>query len=160
MKRVLFVLLTAFVFTGCVSTNTMNSSKSMDAGLSHMVSKPAVTGYDPVSYFVSNKAVRGSGFHTSSYRGQTYLFSSKKNKETFAKNPTKYLPQYGGWCAYGLSVGKKFYSDPTVFAIVKGKLYLNLDKGIQQKWNKDRMSLINKGDINWAKVANKSASEL
>ena len=132
----------------------------MDTELAHKVSKPAITGYDPVSYFVSKKAVRGSGFHTSDYNGQTYLFSSKENKEVFAKNPTKYLPQYGGWCAYGLSVGKKFYSDPTVFAIVKNKLYLNLDKEIQKKWNKDQMNFINKGDKNWVKIANKSANEL
>ena len=72
----------------------------------------AVGGYDLVSYHQS-EPVRGSGHHLSEHEGNTYAFSSSSNKEAFASNPDKYLPQFGGYCAYGASLGKKFYQQYT-----------------------------------------------
>ena len=123
-------------------------------------STPAIGGYDPVAYFTVNKPVRGSGFHAASYDGQTYLFASKANKETFESNPNKYAPQFNGWCAYGVSVNKKFHSDPTVFAVVDNKLYLNLDKEIQKTWNKSQKNNIRKGHKKWSKIKNKPVASL
>jgi YHS domain-containing protein len=123
-------------------------------------SLPAIGGYDPVSYFSANKAARGSGMNASEYKGQTYLFSSAKNKKAFDKNPTKYLPEFGGYCAFGAALGKKFHTDPTVFAIVDKKLYLNLNKDIQSKWNAKQSSMIMDAHKNWKKIKNKSAKTL
>ena len=72
----------------------------------------------------------------------------------------KYAPQYGGYCAYGVAVGKKFYSDPNRWKIVDGKLYLNLDKKIQNTWNKDVNGYIVKANNNWMDIKHKSPSEL
>ena len=94
-------------------------------------------GYDVVSYFKDGKAMRGTGWHVAAHEGTTYLFASKANRKQFVKAPEKYLPQFGGYCAYGAAVGKKFYADPTVWKIVDGKLYVNLDKKIQKKWESD-----------------------
>lgn len=126
----------------------------------HTYSTPGVSGYDPVAYFTDGKAVRGSGFHVTVVDGVTYAFASAEHQKMFEANPQKYLPAYGGYCAYGLGVGKKFVADPEVWRIVEGKLYLNLDKGIQQKWEKDIQGYIKKGDANWAVIKDKKASDL
>jgi len=81
-------------------------------------------GYDPVSYFTQNKAVKGSSKYQSTYQGATYYFSSAADLATFKKNPSKYVPQYGGFCAKGMRRKQENDIDPTVFFIVKGKLYL------------------------------------
>lgn len=124
------------------------------------IAAPAISGYDPVAYFETNKAERGSGMFTSEYKGKTYLFATEDRKEKFDKTPEKFLPQYGGWCAFGAALGKKFHSDPTVFAVVDGKLYLNLNSDIQGKWNKDKKANIKKADSNWKKISNKKAADL
>ena len=98
---------------------------------------PAVQGYDVVSYQTSKRPVRGNGHFVSTYQGATYQFSSKANLALFEKDPAKYAPAYGGFCAFGVSVGKKFVGDPEVWRVVDGKLYLNLDTSIQSEWLKD-----------------------
>ncbi len=124
------------------------------------ISAPVMGGYDPVAYFTAGKPMRGSGFHTATYDGGTYLFVSKENQEKFQANPAKYAPQYGGYCAYGVAVGKKFYSDPNRWKIVDGKLFLNLDKNIQSKWNEDVQGYITKADSNWKSIEHKHPAEL
>ena len=123
-------------------------------------SNPAVGGYDTVAYFTQSKAVKGSGVHSHTHDGQVYLFSSKENKAKFIKKPNKYAPQFGGYCAFGAAKGKKFHSDPTVFAVVKKKLYLNLNKDIQAQWNEGRSKMIKQGHKNWKKIRTASASSL
>ncbi len=120
----------------------------------------AVSGYDLVSYHSERGPLRGSGYFVSEHAGETYLFVDKQNKERFDSNPEKYLPVYGGYCAYGVSVGKKFYSDPEVWRVVDGKLYLNLDAEIQKTWLKDIPGSIKKADANWSKIKDKAPSEL
>jgi YHS domain-containing protein len=143
-------ILVAFLATG-TSANTMNGTE---------ISAPVMGGYDPVSYFNQGKPMRGSGYHTATHNGGTYLFANKENKEIFTSNPEKYAPQFGGYCAYGVAVGKKFYSDPTIWKVVGGKLYLNLDIKIQKKWNKGMKVHIAKARSNWKDIAHKHPSEL
>jgi len=121
---------------------------------------PAVGGYDLVSYHQDSGPVRGSGYHAHQHDGVTYLFANAANKKAFGKSPEKYLPAFNGYCAFGVSVGKKFNSDPTVYRLVEDKLYLNLDRGIQKKWQADVSGNIKKANKNWAKIANTPASEL
>lgn len=123
-------------------------------------SMPAVQGYDLVSYHQQGKPLAGTGMHTSVYEGETYLFISKENKAAFDKNPARYLPAYGGYCAYGVAVGKKFVGDPTVWEVVDGVLYLNLNKDIQTTWAKDTKHHIKKANQAWPTIKNKAASEL
>ena len=123
-------------------------------------STPGISGYDPVSYFTEGKPQRGSGYHVADYKGVTYAFASEEHKDMFEANPEKYAPAYGGWCAYGVAVGKKFVTDPEVWKIVNGKLYLNLDRGIQSKWNKDIPGYIKTGNENWKEIRDKAPSDL
>lgn len=119
-----------------------------------------VQGYDLVSYHTTQGPTRGNGHFVSVHDGVTYLFASKENKNTFDGNPAKYLPAYGGYCAFGVSVGKKFVGDPEVWKIVDGRLYLNLDKNIQKEWSKDIPGRIKLAEKNWPQIKDKSPSEL
>lgn len=119
-----------------------------------------VQGYDLVSYHSEAGPTKGNGNHLSTHNGVNYLFANKGNKEKFDKNPEQYLPAYGGWCAYGVSVGKKFVADPTVWKVVDGKLYLNLDTKIQKIWNKDVSGNITKADVKWTTIETKDPSDL
>lgn len=121
---------------------------------------PGLVGYDPVAYFTDGKAMRGSGYHVTLHDGVTYAFTSNEHKKLFEADPRKYLPAYGGYCAYGVAVGKKFVTDPEAWKIVDGTLYLNLDKDIQKKWEKDIPGYIKKAEANWAKIKDKAPGDL
>lgn len=116
----------------------------------------AVQGYDVVSYFNENKAVKGSPANAVLYQGIKYQFATVANKEAFKKNPAKFEPQYGGWCAYAMGAsGEKVEIDPSTFKIVEGKLYLfynRLFNNTLPKWNKDEPNLKLKADDNWKKI--------
>ena len=89
----------------------------------------AIQGYDPVAYFTKNKAVKGKKDFAIYNQGATYYFSSSENKELFKSNPSKYEPEYGGWCAYAMGAkGEKVEIDPETFKIINGKLFLFYNK--------------------------------
>ena len=152
MKRqnILFTLLLLFA----LSIGTLTASAGDKS-----VSTVGAGGYDVVSYHTGNPQP-GTGFNKSVHDGVTYVFISEENKDTFEKNPHKYLPAYGGYCAYGVAVGQKFVASPEVWKIEDGVLYFNLDKNIQAKWEEDLNGHINKADKNWKQIKNTSAEEL
>ena len=123
-------------------------------------SAPAVQGYDVVSYQTAKRPVRGTGHFVANYDGATYLFASQENLETFNKNPGRYAPAYNGYCAFGVSVGKKFHSDPEVYRVVNNRLYLNLDARIQDDWLKDVPGRIKTADQNWKDIEDKNPASL
>lgn len=124
------------------------------------ISVVGADGYDLVAYQTEGKAMKGSGYHVTEHKGTTYAFASKKNLKAFEKEPTKYLPQFGGYCAYGVSVGKKFVANPEFWRVEGGRLYFNLDQDIQKTWQKDLADNIRKGRENWVDIRHKSPSEL
>ncbi|MFT5349592.1 MAG: YHS domain-containing protein [Planctomycetota bacterium] len=120
----------------------------------------AIGGYDAVSYHNAKRPVRGNGHFLTVHDDVTYLFSNKENQATFEANPAQYVPAYGGYCAFGASVGKKFVGDPEVWRLVDNKLYLNLDVEIQSMWLKDVPGRIKTADAKWLKIKNVPAAEL
>ncbi len=112
----------------------------------------AAEGYDVVAYFRDGKAVEGSGDHVFTWKEVEWRFSSRKHKETFAANPEKYAPQYGGYCAYAVSKGYTASVDPKAWSIVDGKLYLNYSKSVQATWTADIPGYIASADKNWPKI--------
>ena len=123
-------------------------------------SAPAVQGYDVVSYQTDKRPIRGNGHFVATHDGATYLFASQENLETFKANPGRYAPAYNGYCAFGVSVGKKFIADPEVFRVVDNKLYLNLDATIQDDWLKDVPGRIKSADANWKDIEDKNPASL
>jgi len=116
----------------------------------------AISGYDPVAYFRSNKAIKGKKDQSVYHQGVIYYFSSVENKEEFKKKPSKYEPEYGGWCAYAMGAkGEKVSIDPETFKIINGKLYLfynSFFNNTLKSWNKDESGLKTKADVNWKKI--------
>ena len=154
MKLILLLLLSttlAFSF-GKVSAQTDARKKNFNTEKNGL----AIKGYDPVAYFESNKAIEGKSSINLLVDGITYYFSTPQNKELFRANPSKYEPQYGGWCAYAMgSTNEKVEIDPATFKIINGKLYLFYHTWVNNtltKWNKDEISLKSKADINWIKI--------
>lgn len=151
MKKQIIFLWVTFL---SIAAFAQNESKR----LSHfnLENKVAIQGYDPVAYFKQGKAVKGNVAFTNSYEGVVYRFTSAANKETFAKNPSGYEPQYGGWCAYAMgSNGERVAVNPETFKIVDGKLYLFYNayfNNTLKSWNKDENGLKAKADANWKKI--------
>lgn len=110
-------------------------------------------GYCPVAYFAVNKPVKGSPDYPVNYRGVTYYIVSAEAAEEFRKNPSKYEPAYGGWCATGMSVEQKFPIDPHSFKIVENRLFLfKNDESVNalELWNKgDEEEQVKKADDYW-----------
>ena len=109
----------------------------------------AIQGYDPVAYFTQSAAVKGSSDFMAKHEGATYHFASAENRDLFSANPAKYVPAYGGYCAYGVTQGAKVPVEPDKFAVVDGKLYLNYNAAVQSLWDKDRSGYISKADKAW-----------
>lgn len=115
----------------------------------------ALGGYDPVAYFTLGSPVQGSSAITAEHRGAVFQFANNTHRKTFLEDPEKYVPQYGGWCAYAMANGKFYKTDPEAWAVEDGKLYLNYDKGVQKKWEKDVSGFITKADAQWPEVKHK-----
>lgn len=113
----------------------------------------AIQGYDAVAYHTRQEAVKGDRAFSHMWRGVTWLFASAENRDTFAKSPETFIPEFGGFCAYGVSRGYAVDIDPHAFSIVDGKLYLNYSKNVQRTWNQDRAGYIEKAQRNWPKVS-------
>jgi YHS domain-containing protein len=97
----------------------------------------AIKGFDAVAYFKDNKAVKGDKNFNYDWNGAKWYFSSKENMRAFKASPEKYAPQYGGYCAFGYAKGHASPTEPDVFSIIEGKLYLNYNQKVQQIWIKD-----------------------
>jgi YHS domain-containing protein len=112
-------------------------------------------GYDAVAYQTENAARKGSPTFSATHDGGTYLFATAANRDAFVANPDKYLPAYGGYCAYGVSRGHKVKVDPEAYRVVDGKVYLNYDKGVQKQWLQDIPGNIAKAETNWPGLKDK-----
>ena len=121
------------------------------------VSIVGVGGYDLVSYQSDKKPLQGNGNYVVRHNDVNYLFVSKANAELFSADADKYLPAYGG---YGAAVGKKFIADPTVWEVVDGRLYLNLDNGVKKIWIQDVPGNIASADQNWTRIESIPAAQL
>ena len=116
-------------------------------------SNKAVNGYDTVAYFTQGKAVKGNPELRYKFMDVQWYFTSEEHLELFKKNPDKYRPQYGGFCAWAVGEKKqKAPGDPNFWKIVDNKLYLNYDASVQQKWQADIPGFIRKANENWPKM--------
>jgi len=112
----------------------------------------AIKGYDTISYFKDSTALKGTELFTFQWHDMIWYFSSQENLDLFATSPEKYAPQYDGYCAWAMSEGRKAQTDPEVWKIFRGKLYLNCSMEAYEKWSRDIPGNIKKADTNWLKL--------
>ena len=106
----------------------------------------AINGYDTVAYFTVGKPVKGQDALATEWMGAKWKFSTQAHLDLFKANPEKYAPQYGGYCAYGVAIDNLVSIEPDKFKIIDGKLYLNYDDDVQQKWLKNPTGYIKTAD--------------
>lgn len=114
--------------------------------------KGAIGGADTVAYFslaAGEKPIMGSDEFAHIWQGAKWKFSSAENRDKFIANPAKYAPQYGGYCAYAVALGKTASIKPKYWAIVNEKLYLNYNWLVYHKWKHSKDDYIVKADQNW-----------
>lgn len=120
-------------------------------------SNKAVDGYDTVSFFTHNRPVKGKAEFKLEYMGADWYFSTQANLDKFKAEPSKYAPQYGGYCAWAVAEKKDFApGDPMHWTVVDGKLYLNYNRTIQNKWLENQSTFISQGDKNWPMLFTKN----
>src|SRR5277367_749453 len=143
MKKIILSLIVATlalpVFAQIASKTLVNVN---DSGV-------AIQGYDPVAFFTDNKPVKGDQKFLVKHDGAIYFFATKEHKDLFKENAAKYEPEYGGYCAYGVSKNKLVEIDVDAFQIVDGKLLLQYSKGIRDDFNEDTKGNLAKADANW-----------
>ncbi|MCL6275119.1 hypothetical protein M3P19_13955 [Muricauda sp. 2012CJ35-5] len=145
MKKIVFILLILSAIAALGQSKHVNTKKGL-----------AAKGYDVVAYFDGN-AAEGNKVFSTNYEGVEYRFSTLGNKERFEKEPTKFLPAYGGYCAYAVAVsGKKVNINPETFEIREGKLYLFYNSGntnTLELWLQESPDeLRSKADKNWQTI--------
>ena len=116
-------------------------------------------GYDPVSYFYG-KPTHGKTNLNYTYDDAKYLFSSAENRNKFVNDPMRYAPKFGGYCSYGVRMGKKLDIDPLAYAIKDDRLYVLLNRATLQLWLRDQSNNILIAESLWPKLKPKTLDEL
>lgn len=109
-------------------------------------------GYDTVAFVTENAARPGRPDITLEHAGVVWRFASAANRDTFKADPSRYMPQYGGYCAWAVANGYTAKGDPEAWSVVDGKLYLNYNESVRAGWLKDTAGNIGKGNANWPAV--------
>jgi YHS domain-containing protein len=142
--------LLAIGFAACFLATAAQAAEppinTLKSGLFGGRSDTAILGYDPVAYFTDGKPVKGSDAFVADWMGAKWKFASQAHLDLFKASPDKYAPQYGGYCAYGVSQDNLVSIEPDKFKVLDGKLYLNYDADVQAKWIKDPQGYIKTAD--------------
>ncbi|WP_421765594.1 YHS domain-containing (seleno)protein [Ekhidna sp.] len=112
----------------------------------------AINGYDVVAYFTKNQAIKGQAKYACLWRKVMWQFSSEGHLQMFSENPEKYVPQYGGFCAFGMSNGYKAKTKSESFSIIDGKLYLNFANYVKRRWTEKHKEHILSANHQWDKT--------
>lgn len=118
----------------------------------------ALRGNDTVALAIGLGPVDGHAVFTQVHDGVAYYFASEETKAAFASNPAAYLPQYGGYCAFGVAIGKKLDASPRFADIVDGKLYVFLNAVAFEKYQEDKAGTLAKAEKNWPVMHHVSVS--
>lgn len=152
------VLLISLMFVGIQAFAA--DENNVVPGLTAAGAPLGLHGVDPVAFIDIGNRIEGSAANTAVHQGVAYYFASNANLKAFKQNPERFTPQNGGFCTFGVSVGKKFDGDPNYAAIVDGKLYVFLNEEIYRMFDKDRAGTIAKAAANWRKIRTTAAAKL
>ena len=150
-RKMLFGLCAGAVIVVALAAGLMfNQSSSAIPAYNQDTDHVAIKGYDTVAYFTENKAIKGSSQFTSQWEDTAWHFASAANRDLFDANQKRYAPQFGGYCALGISAGEYADIDPEAFTIVDGKLYFNYNKEFRDNvWKKAPDAYLVTAGYNW-----------
>jgi len=154
MKLPTLALAAMLAATGAAVSPAASAQAADDLIYTGRFSNTAVGGYDAVAYHTVGEAVRGSRDFTTQWNGATWRFSSQDTLDLFLADPQAYAPQYGGYCAWAMAEGYAAKGDPEIWALVDGKLYLNFNQEIQDRWEGDVPGFIAAADANYPDLLN------
>jgi YHS domain-containing protein len=143
-------------WTNVLAQNAVSQEKGNKRAKVNVDSRGVILkGYDAVAYIKEGKPVKGAPEIKSSYQGATYLFASVEDRADFDKDPPRYAPQYGGFCAYGISLGVlgDIEDSPEAFVIYNGKLYICGNAVALKKFRDDIETNIEKADKQWRRIS-------
>jgi hypothetical protein len=146
------VILMSLVFSLLLMTGLCGAASGESS-----VNGVAIKGYDSVAYFNAGKSMEGSESFTFQWHDMIWLFENKENRDMFAASPIKFAPQYDGYCAWAMSEAVISQSDPKIWKIVNGKLYLLCSQSAYEKWSKDIPGNIQKADEIWKELNTKNS---
>jgi YHS domain-containing protein len=155
-----------FVFAGTillVTLFTAISANAQQAGRSFNnvdANGVILDGYDPVAFFTDNKPVKGDPAIKFTHDNATYYFASQQHLDLFKGNPEKYKPQFGGWCAYAVSLGRVAPIDVNTFSIVNDRLVIQHNQRAVNGWDKDVQGNLALADKYWPKVSEKGGKQI
>lgn len=129
-------------------------------GLTYVGAPLALRGVDPVAFIEIGNRIPGQAAFALEHEGVAYYFATEANQQKFRTQPNRYIPQNGGFCTYGVSLGKKFDGDPSYAAVVDRKLYVFLNEGVYREFLKDQQGTIKKADRQWHKIRHAAATDL
>ncbi len=112
----------------------------------------ALEGFDPVSYFTEPAPVKGVEAFSAKHLGATYYFATAEHRDRFTMEPTKYAPQFGGYCGYAASRGYLASVDPEAYTIMNGRLILQNSKKVLRLWQKEPEARLKLADTNWPSI--------
>jgi len=115
----------------------------------------AIKGFDTVAFFKNNLPKEGKAEFSQEWNGAKWYFSSAENRDEFARSPEKFAPQFGGYCSWAVSQGYTADGDPKAWKVVDGKLYLNYNQKVKEKWETEQQKLIDEGRKKWAEFKTK-----
>ncbi|WP_377190045.1 YHS domain-containing (seleno)protein [Ruegeria meonggei] len=146
-------MLTRRLFLGGVAAAVFASAaQAQDMPVYFDTDGAAMGGYDAVSYFNGDGPVRGKPQYSVMWKGVEWHFSSAENRDRFESNPRAFAPQFGGYCAYAMAQGELISTDPTLWQVVDGRLYLTHSPEIEEMWSSDRAGFIRKAEEHWPVV--------
>jgi len=154
--------LTALALAAAISAASAHAADEFNTvpGLTKVGAPLGLHGVDPVAFVELGNRIEGSAAYVAVHEGVAYYFVNEANLEAFEASPAQYVPQNGGFCTHGVSVGKKFDGDPRYAAVVDGKLYVFLDENVLRAFLQDVDGTIAKADENWSQIRSVAATEL
>jgi YHS domain-containing protein len=132
-----------------IAVSAVSAEPAIAAKVNVDAAQVALEGSDPVALFTTSAILPGKPDLTATHAGATYRFSSPENRTAFQADPGKYAPQFGGFCAFGVSKGKLFPVELQTWQIVNGKLYLNKNLEVKAKMNADLAGVLAKAEQEW-----------
>jgi len=160
MKKPIVLAAVVLLSAGASLTAQAADEHNTVPGLTAAGAPLGLHGVDPVAFVELGNRLEGSAVHTAIHDGVAYYFVSEANLKAFEKSPGRYVPQNGGFCTFGVSVGKKFDGDPQFADVRDGKLYVFLNEEIFRMYQEDPKGTIAKAERNWRRIRSAAATEL